>query len=348
MFSYVSAEDRVPNDHPLRPIRTLVDEILRDMSRDFDGLYARVGRPSIPPERLLRAQLLQLFYSIRSERLLMEQLDYNILFRWFVGLEMDEPIWVPTVFTKNRDRLLNQEVARQFLARVVDRASAWMSDEHFTVDGTLIEAWASHKSFQPKDGPPDGDGRNFHGQTRTNDTHASKTDPDARLYRKSFQSEARLAYLGHVLMENRHGLIVDGMATTADGHAERDAALLMLQKHARPGRPTRTLGADKLFDTRDFVDVTRQLGYTPHVSQNVKRTGGSAIDRRTTRHPSYAISQACRPRIERVFGWLKPLAGLRKVKLRGLDKVDSLFVFACAAFNLRRLPRLLAMAATPA
>ncbi|AMY09907.1 Transposase DDE domain protein [Luteitalea pratensis] len=347
MFSYVSAEDRVPADHPLRPIRALVDEILRDMSRDFDGLYARVGRPSIPPERLLRAQLLQLFYSIRSERLLMEQLDYNILFRWFVGLEMDEPIWVPTVFTKNRDRLLNQEVARQFLQRVVDRASAWMSDEHFTVDGTLIEAWASQKSFQPKDGPPEGDGRNFHGQTRTNDTHASKTDPDARLYRKSFQSEARLAYLGHVLMENRHGLIVDGMATTADGHAERDAALLMLQKHARPSRP-RTLGADKLFDTRDFVDVTRQLGYTPHVSQNVKRTGGSAIDRRTTRHAGYSISQACRPRIERVFGWLKPLAGLRKVKLRGLDKVDSLFVFACAAFNLRRLPRLLAMAATPA
>jgi transposase len=347
MFSYVSAEDRVPADHPLRPIRALVDEILRDMSRDFDGLYARVGRPSIPPERLLRAQLLQLFYSIRSERLLMEQLDYNILFRWFVGLEMDEPIWVPTVFTKNRDRLLNQEVARQFLAHVVDRAATWMSDEHFTVDGTLIEAWASQKSFQPKDGPPEGDGRNFHGQTRSNDTHASKTDPDARLYRKSGQTEARLAYLGHVLMENRHGLIVNGMATTADGHAERDAALLMLQQHARPSR-SRTLGADKLFDTRDFVDVTRQLGYTPHVSQNVKRTGGSAIDRRTTRHPGYAVSQACRPRIERVFGWLKPLAGLRKVKLRGLDKVDSLFVFACAAFNLRRLPRLIAAAATPA
>lgn len=196
MFSYVSAEDRVPADHPLRPIRALVDEILRDMSRDFDGLYARVGRPSIPPERSLRAQLLQLFYSIRSERLLMEQLDYNILFRWFVGLEMDEPIWVPTVFTKNRDRLLNQEVAREFLRHVVERAAAWMSDEHFTVDGTLIEAWASHKSFQPKDGPPDGDGRNFRGQTRTNDTHASKTDPDARLYRKTFQGEARLVLSG--------------------------------------------------------------------------------------------------------------------------------------------------------
>jgi transposase len=342
MFSYVSAEERVPKDHPLRPIRVLVDEILRGMSRDFDGLYARVGRPSIPPERLLRAQLLQLFYSIRSERLLMEQLDYNILFRWFVGLEMDEPIWVPTVFTKNRDRLLNQEVARQFLGRVVARASAWMSDEHFSVDGTLLEAWASHKSFQPKDGPPDGgDGRDFRGQTRTNDTHASKTDPDARLYRKTFQGEARLAYLGHVLMENRHGLIVDGMATAADGHAERDAALLLLHRHARAGR-ARTVGADKQYDTHDFVDLTRQLGYTPHVSQNVKRRGGSAIDGRTTRHDGYTRSQACRPRIERVFGWLKPLAGLRKVKLRGLEKVDSLFVFACAAFNLRRLPKLMA------
>jgi transposase len=348
MFSYVSAEARVPQDHPLRPIRALVDEILRDMSREFDGLYARVGRPSIPPERLLRAQLLQLFYSIRSERLLMEQLDYNILFRWFVGLEMDEPIWVPTVFTKNRDRLLNQEVARQFLGRVVERASAWMSDEHFSVDGTLLEAWASHKSFQPKDGPPDGgDGRDFRGQTRTNDTHASTTDPDARLYRKTFQGEARLAYLGHVLMENRHGLIVDGMATTADGHAERDAALLLLHRHARAGR-ARTVGADKQYDTHDFVDLTRQLGYTPHVSQNVKRRGGSAIDGRTTRHDGYTRSQSCRPRIERVFGWLKPLAGLRKVKLRGLEKVDSLFVFACAAFNLRRLPKLMAAVPTTA
>jgi transposase len=342
MFSYVSAEERVPKDHPLRPIRTLVDEILRDMSRDFDGLYARVGRPSIPPERLLRAQLLQLFYSIRSERLLMEQLDYNILFRWFVGLEMDEPIWVPTVFTKNRDRLLNQEVARQFLQRVVDRAAAWMSDEHFTVDGTLIEAWASHKSFRPKDGPPEGEGRDFRGETRTNDTHASTTDPDARLYRKARQGEARLAYLGHVLMENRHGLIVDAMATTADGHAERDAALLLLAQHP-PATDSCTLGADKQYDTHDFVDTTRQLGYTPHVSQNLHRRGGSAIDGRTTRHASYATSQACRPRIERVFGWLKPLAGLRKVKLRGLAKVDSLFVFACAAFNLRRLPKLMAM-----
>jgi transposase len=343
MFSYVTAEQRVPKDHPLRAIRTLVDAVLRDMSREFDGLYAVVGRPSIPPERLLRAQLLQLFYSIRSERLLMEQLDYNILFRWFVGLEMDEPVWVPTVFSKNRDRLLTQEVARSFFRRVVEKAAPFMSDEHFTVDGTLIEAWASQKSFQPKDGPPDDDGRNFHGQSRTNATHASKTDPDARLYRKSRNAEARLAYLGHVLMENRHGLVVDAMATTADGTAERDAAMLLLNR--QPRRRRRTVGADKHFDTRDFTSVTRDLGFAPHVSQNLNRAGGSAIDTRTTRHRSYAQSQACRPRIERVFAWLKPIAGLRKVKLRGLPKVDQLFVFACAAFNLKRLPRLVATSA---
>ena len=340
MFSYVTAEQRVPKDHPLRAIRTLVDAILQDMSGEFDRLYAAVGRPSIPPERLLRAQLLQLFYSIRSERLLMEQLDYNILFRWFVGLEMDEPVWVPTVFTKNRDRLLTQEGARSFFHRVVEKAQPFMSDEHFTVDGTLIEAWASHKSFQRKDGPPDAGGRNFHGETRTNETHASKTDPDARLYRKSYNAEARLAYLGHVLMENRHGLVVNAMATTANGRAERDAAMLFIQD--RPPRRRRTLGADKAYDTHDFTTVVRECGFVPHVAQNVKRTGGSAIDARTTRHPGYAVSQSCRPRIERVFAWLKPIAGLRKVKLRGLPKVDQLFVFACAAFNLKRLPRLLA------
>jgi transposase len=228
MFSYVSPEQRVPSDHPLRAIRQLVDAILAEMSREFDKLYSDVGRPSIPPERLLRAQLLQIFYSIRSERLLMEQLDYNILFRWFVGMDMDEPVWVPTVFTKNRDRLLTQEIARSFFRRVVERAQAFMSDEHFTVDGTLIEAWASQKSFQRKDGPTDGDGRNFHGQSRKNDTHASTTDSDAKLYRKSSGAEARLAYLGHLLIENRHGLIVDAMATEADGRAERDAGLLML------------------------------------------------------------------------------------------------------------------------
>ncbi len=342
MFSYVSPEQRVPPDHPLRAIRALVDDVLREMSREFDGLYAAVGRPSIPPERLLRAQLLQIFYSIRSERLLMEQLDYNLLFRWFVGMEMDEPIWNPTVFTKNRDRLLNQDIARSFFRRVVDRATEVMSDEHFTVDGTLIEAWASQKSFQRKDGGTDGDGRHFQGQARKNDTHASTTDPDARLYRKSRNAEARLAYMGHLLIENRHGLIADAMATHADGHAERDAALLMIHEQGRdaPWR-RRTIGADKGYDTFGFVDLARELGATPHVTQNLTRRGGSAIDARTTRHEGYAMSQHARPRIEPAFGWLKTIAWMRKVKLRGLANVDWLFVFASAAFNLIRLPKLL-------
>jgi transposase len=316
--------------------------VLRDMSREFDGLYAAVGRPSIPPERLLRAQLLQIFYSIRSERLLMEQLDYNLLFRWFVGMEMDEPIWDATVFTKNRDRLLNQDIARSFFRRVVDRAQGLMSDEHFTVDGTLIEAWASQKSFQRKDGGGDGDGRNFRGQSRKNDTHASTTDPDARLYRKSNNAEARLAYLGHLLIENRHGLIADAMATHADGYAEREAALRLVHNRWRqaPGR-RRTVGADKAYDTHDFVTCSRELGTTPHVTQNLTRPGGSAIDARTTRHAGYAMSQHARPRIEPAFGWLKNIAWIRKVKLRGLANVDWLFVFASAAFNLIRLPKLL-------
>jgi transposase len=342
MFSYVSPEQRVPPDHPLRAIRGLVDEVLREMSREFDGLYAKVGRPSVPPERLLRAQLLQIFYSIRSERLLMEQLDYNLLFRWFVGLEMDEPIWTPTVFTKNRDRLLNQDIARSFFRRVVDRAAGLMSDEHFTVDGTLIEAWASQKSFQPKDEPPAGDGRDFRGQQRRNDTHASKTDPEAKLYRRTDHGEARLSYLGHLLIENRHGLIVDAMATTADGDAEREAALLMLHDQGRRhGWRRRTVGADKGYDTQGFVATTRALRVTPHVTQNLTRRGGSAIDGRTTRHVGYRQSQHARPRIEPAFGWLKTIAWLRKVKLRGLAKVDWLVTFAAAAFNLRRLQKLL-------
>jgi len=342
MFSYVSAEQRVPKEHPLRAIRALVDEVLRDMSREFDGLYARVGRPSIPPERLLRAQLLQIFYSIRSERLLMEQLDYNLLFRWFVGMDMDEPIWAPTVFSKNRDRLLTQEIARSFFRRVVERATALMSDEHFTVDGTLIEAWASQKSFQRKDGGTDDDGGNFRGQQRKNDTHASNTDPDARLYRKSKGAESRMAYLGHLLIENRDGLIVDAMASLADGFAEREAATQMMLKQWEqgPGR-RRTVGADKGYDTSDFVELMRELGTTPHVTQNLARPGGSAIDARTTRHHGYTMSQHARPRIEPAFGWLKTIAWMRKVKLRGLAKVDWLFVFASAAFNLVRLPKLL-------
>ena len=338
MFSYVSPEQRVPSDHPLRGIRQLVDAILGEMSSEFDKLYSDVGRPSIPPERLLRAQLLQVFYSIRSERLLMEQLDYNILFRWFVGMDMDEPVWVPTVFTKNRDRLLTHAIARSFFQRVTERAQAFMSDEHFTVDGTLIEAWASQKSFRPKDGPPDGEGRHFHGQTRTNDTHASTTDPDAKLYRKSHNAEARLAYLGHLLVENRHGLIVKAMSTTADGRAERDAGLIMLHDLTHTAlSKRRTVGADKNYDTAEFVAVTRQHNVTPHISQNLKRRGGSALDARTTRHEGYAQSQACRPRVERPFAWLKTIAWLRKVKLRGLEHVNWLVVFASAAFNLRRL-----------
>ena len=342
MFSYVSAEQRVPSDHPLRAIRGLVDDVLREMSREIDRLYSAIGRPSIPPERLLRAQLLQIFYSIRSERLLMEQLDYNLLFRWFVGMDMDEPIWAPTVFTKNRDRLLTAEVARRFFQCVVDRAAGLMSDEHFTVDGTLIEAWASQKSFQRKDGGSDGDGRDFHGHERKNETHASHTDPDARLYRKSQGAESRLAYLGHLLIENRHGLIVDAMATQATGTAERDAATVMItaQWEEAPGR-RRTLGADKAYDVAGFVEQVRDLNTTPHVVQNLARRGGSAIDGRTTRHPGYAMSVHARPRIEPAFGWLKTIACIRKVKLRGLDKVDWLFVFASAAFNLIRLPKLL-------
>ena len=346
MFSYVSAEQRVPQDHPLRAILAVVDAVLRDMSQEFDRLYARVGRPSIPPERLLRAQLLQIFYSIRSERLLMEQLDYNLLFRWFVGMDMDEPIWDPTVFTKNRDRLLNQDIARSFFRRVVERAEGLMSDEHFTVDGTLIEAWASQKSFQRKDGGTDGDPQNFRGEQRKNDTHASTTDPDARLYRKSNGAESRLAYLGHLLIENRHGLIAEAMATIADGFGEREAATLMMheQWHRAPWR-RRTLGADKAYDTLDFADLMRELNTTPHVTQNLARPGGSAIDGRTTRHEGYAMSQHARPRIEPAFGWLKTIAWVRKVKLRGLRKVDWLFVFASAAFNLIRLPKLLPMPA---
>lgn len=341
VFSYVMPEQRIPKDHPLRGIRQLVDEILRAMSRDFDRLYATVGRPSIPPERLLRAQLLQVFYSIRSERLLMEQLDYNILFRWFVGLSMDEPVWDATVFTKNRDRLLNQDVARGFLRRVVERARPYMSDEHFTVDGTLIEAWASQKSFQPKDGPPKRDGGSFHGESRRNDTHASKTDPDAKLYRRSNHSEARLAYLGHVVIENRHGLIVDAMATRADGYAERDAAVTLLGRHVRRrGWRRRSVAADKGYDVRDFVDVLRTMQITPHVAQALARRGGSAIDQRTTRHAGYAQSQRARPRVERAFGWMKTIGWLRKVKLRGLAKIDWLVTFASAAFNLRRLATL--------
>lgn len=343
-FSYVSLEERVPQDHPLRPIRKAVDEIFRLMNKEFDGLYAKTGRPSIPPERLLRALLLQILYSVRSERMLMEQLNYNLLFRWFVGMEMDEPVWNHAVFSKNRERLLNEQVAGSFFARVLAQAKPHMSAEHFTVDGTLIEAWASQKSFQKKDGG-DGDGSQFRGEKRTNDTHESKTDPDAKLYRKGSGQEAKLGYLGHVVIENRNGLIVDAMLTQADGTAERDAGLLMIYRKWRrsrrwgPNAPI-SLGADKAYDTRDFVTTLRAMGVRPHVAQNLKRPGGSAIDQRTTRHPGYQISQKKRPLVEKAFGWMKQTGGMRKTKLRGLWKVGWQFLMTAAAFNLWRIPKL--------
>lgn len=339
VFSYVSAEERIPADHPLRAIRCTVDEVLKAMSKEFDALYAKAGRHSIAPERLLRALLLQLFYSIRSERMLIEQLNYSWLFRWFVGLDMDEPVWNHAVFSKNRERLLNGDVARSFFQKVLEQAQGYLSDEHFTVDGTLIEAWASQKSFQKKDDSDDGDGANFHGQQRRNDTHRSKTDPEAKLYRKSGGQEARLSYLGHVLVENRNGLIVEALATAADGHAERDAALLMVHNRWRRGTRINTVAADKGYDSQDFVGTMRAMNIRPHVTQN-NTNRRSAIDARTTRHVSYAISQRKRPLIERTFGWIKAVAGLRKVKLRGLRNVDWLFVLTAAAFNLWRIPKL--------
>jgi transposase len=339
VFSYVSAEERIPQDHPLRAIRRTIDEVLKGMSREFEAMYAGCGRHSIPPERLLRALLLQLFYSIRSERMLIEQINYSWLFRWFVGLDMDEPVWNHAVFSKNRERLLNGDVARSFFQRVLDQARGSLSDEHFTVDGTLIEAWASQKSFQKKNGPDGGDDRNFHGDQRRNDTHVSKTDPQAKLYRKGRGQEARLSYMGHVLVENRNGLIVGAMATAADGYAERDAAMLMIHERWRLGGRIQTVAADKGYDARDFVETMRAMNVRAHVAQNNSHRR-SAIDARTTRHSSYAISQKKRPLIERTFGWMKAIAGMRKVKLRGLLKVDWLFVLTAAAFNLWRIPKL--------
>jgi transposase len=337
MFSYVALEDRIPVDHPLRGVRNLVDAVLARMSKDFDGLYSQVGRPWIAPERLLRALLLQVFYSVRSERLLMEQLNYNLLFRWFVGLEIDDAVWNHAVFSKNRDRLLNQELAQKFFAQ----GAGLMSDEHFTGDGTLIEAWAGQKSFRRKDEDGSGGGGDFHGESRRHQTHASSTDPEARLYKKSAGQEAKLSYLGHTLVENRNGLIAAAMTTQADGTAERDAALLMLHELTRKRSGRITTGADKGYDTRDFVSTVRELGVTPHVA----RRPHGAIDERTSRHPGYAISLSKRWLVEKPFGWLKQIGPLKKVKLRGRAKVDWLFVFSCAAFNLIRIPKLRAQGA---
>jgi transposase len=355
-FSYVRLEERIPADHPLRAIRALADEALGALNERFEGLYSTIGRPSIAPEMLLRATLLQAFFSVRSERMLMEQITYNLLFRWFVGLPIDAEVWHPTVFTHNRDRLMEADVAHEFLAAPLALAQVkkLLSSEHFSVDGTLIDAWASMKSFRPKDGsgePPspgrNGD-RNFHNEKRSNDTHASTTDPDARLYRKADGRESRLCFMGHVLMENRNGLAVDAALTCATGTAERQAALALLDRRTADRRIT--LGADKAYDVTAFVEDLRSRQVTPHIAVDgrVSKHGvvrKTAVDGRTTRHPGYRASQICRKRIEEVFGWIKAQAGLAKVKLRGCAKVEAFFTFTVAAYNLIRIPKLLAAAA---
>ena len=355
LFSYIDLEARVRSDHPLRRIRSIVNEALAALSGDFAALYSPMGRPSIAPEKLLRAMLLQAFYSIRSERLLMERLEYDLLFRWFVGIGVDAAAWDHSTFSKNRDRLLEGDIAAKFLGAVLARPKVkrLLSSDHFSVDGTLIEAWASMKSVRPKDvstndtgdrDPPDGGGRNaevdFHGQKRTNATHASTTDADARLYKKGKGKESRLCFMGHGLMENRHGLLVDACLTTADGHGERNAALHMIE--ALADRPTKiSLGADKGYDSEVFVNELRSLNVTPHVAQN-DNGRRSAIDGRTTRHAGYAVSQRIRKRIEEAFGWIKTIGGGRKTRFRGIERVGWAFTFAACAYNLVRLPKLLA------
>jgi transposase len=357
LFSYVRLEDRVAADHPLRAIRGLVEEVLERLSGRLAGLYSHTGRPSIPPEQMLKATLLQAFFSVRSERQLMEQMDYNLLFRWFVGLELDERVWDASSFSKNRDRLLEADVAREFLTTLMGlgRVKRLLSSDHFSVDGTLIEAWASMKSFRRKDGSdePPGPGRNgerdFRREKRSNETHASTTDPDARLFRKANGQESRLAYLGHALMENRNGLIVDAQVTRATGTAEREAALAMIersrQKTAKPGRRV-TLGADKLYDAASFTGELRARGITPHVAINgtVSKLGKvrkTLVDKRTTRHQGYTVSQRIRKRIEEGFGWAKTIGGLAKLKVRGLAKADAAFTFRMIAYNLIRIPKLI-------
>jgi transposase len=346
MFSYLSPEQMVPEDHPLRAIRPLTNTVLERLSPDFAQLYSPFGRESIPPERLLRALLLQAFFGVRSERQLMEQIGYNMMFRWFVGLSMEDAVWDVTVFTKNRDRLLDGDIARRFLTELLaDPAiKPLLSDEHFSVDGTMIEAWASMKSFKPKDGSgtPRAPGRNgeadFHGEKRSNETHASTTDADARLYKKGKGQAAKLCHLGHVLIENRNGLVVGATLTQATGTAEREAAVELVGSLAGRGRIT--VGADKAYDTRDFVAEMRGLNATPHVAQNSSGRR-SAIDGRTTRHAGYAVSQRVRKRIEEVFGWIKSAAGFRKTHHRGTARVGWVFTLHVAAYNLVRLPKLL-------
>lgn len=353
MFSYVSPEARIPPKHPLRPIKAMVSEALAQMDRKFEQLYSQTGRPSIAPERLIRALMLQVLYTIRSERLLVEQLEYNLLFRWFVGLSVDEPVWDHSTFSKNRDRLLEADIARELFQIIVEQArlTGLLSDEHFSVDGTMIDAWASHKSFRPKDGsddPPSGGGRNaardFHGEQRLNDTHASRTDPEAKLYRKSKGTPAKLCYLGHAVSENRYGLVVDACVTEANGTAERSAAIEMLQDLSGPVRCT--VGADKAYDTRDFVAGIREINMTPHVAQNIERRGGSSINDRTTRHVGYALSLRARKLIEEVFGWSKDIGLLRRPKFRGRDKIEFAALMTFTGYNLVRMRNLLAPAFT--
>jgi transposase len=349
MYSYLSPEMRVRPDHPLRAIRAMSDKALSQMSARFDEMYAKTGRPSIPPEKLLRAQLIQMLYTVRSERLLMEEIDYSVLFRWFVGMNLDEPVWDVTVFTKNRNRLLEGDVAREFLSEVLNQAREknLTSDEHFTVDGTLLEACASLKSFQRKDqqqNPPDDPGNpsvDFHGEKRTNETHQSATDPDAMLAGKGNGKEAKLSYNANRLTENRNGLVVNAEVFQANGTAERDAALVMLEQLAGENRVT--VGADKGYDTRGLVAECRHLKVTPHVAMNTGRRGGSAIDQRTARHAGYEISQKKRKRTEECFGWMKDIALMRKMKHRGLEKVGWLITFAAAAYNLVRMRKLMAI-----
>jgi len=347
LFSYVRPDSRVPADHPLRAIRKITDAALAQLSDRFDAIYADTGRPSIPPEKLLRALLLQAFYSVRSERQLMEQMNYNLLFRWFVGLSVDEPVWVPTVFSHNRDRLLRGDIAAEFMAAVLNlpEVEVLLSAEHFSVDGTQIKAWASMKSFRRRDGSDQdsGPGRNgerdFHGDKRSNETHASTTDPDARLSRKAAGREAKLAYTGHLLMENRNGLVVDARLTQATGVAEPQAACDMISDLPAGGRVT--VGADKAYDTAAFVARMRELGVTPHVAQNINAHRGSNIDARTTRHPGYEVSQVIRKRIEEANGWIKCVAEMEQTKHRGLARVGWMFQLKAAAYNLVRLPKLI-------
>jgi transposase len=350
LFSYISPEARVPKNHPLRKVRALVRDVLGEWNRSLARLYASDGRPSIPPEQLLSALLLQVFYGIRSEGQLMEQLDYNLLYRWFVGLSPDDPVWDPTSFTKNRDRLQSGDVFVRFMGKLLNhpQVKPLLSDEHFSVDGTLIEAWASQKSFRPKDGSGDDDGgANFHGQKRKNDTHASTTDPDSRLYRKAAGREAKLSYMGHAVMENRHGLAVAGMVTHANGTAERRAAERMLKAKAKEVGHRITVGEDKAYDTADHVERLRALNVTPHVTQNngVTKTGKrrqSAIDARTTRHQGYGMSQSRRATIECIFGWGKQHGTMRKTKHRGIVRVAADFMLNLIAYNLIRIPKLVA------